>query len=423
MPRTPAALASLPPPGGEPVADVPPPISDRPLLPDVGVVAMVPDRWNRPWQPRHHVMSRLARYFHVAWMNPAPHWRDVPRVAPSGCSAPPGMSIYEAEPWLRRINRPAALSSFLLKARVQRARHMLRQRGARRFVLYIWRPEFAGALDAAGFDLACYHIDDEYTFSTVDEPIRPAERRLLLDAGQVFIHSRALMMKKGHLNPHTRRVPNGVDWHAFAGSGPVPDDLAAIPGPRIGYAGFIKDQLDWRLIGDIATARPGWSLVFVGADKVRDAENRRRLDALLQKPNVYFLGEKSTDELALYPRHFDVCAMPYVRDDYTRYIFPLKLHEVLASGHPVVGTPIDALLEYDHAITIAGDAHEWVTAIDDVLVNDSPSRADARIAIAARHDWTILTRQIADIVAERLGIASRLPSLGAHVPRAMQRIA
>lgn len=423
MLRTLSAPACPFPADAEASADAPHPASGSPLLPDVGIVAMVPDRWNRAWQPRHHVMSRLARYFTVVWMNPAPHWRDVPRLAPSGFPAPPGMSIYEADPWLRRINRPAALSSFLLKARVQRARHILEARGARRFVLYVWRPEFAGAFDAGGFELMCYHIDDEYTFSAVDEPIRPAERRLLLHADQVFIHSRALMEKKGHLNPRTCRVPNGVDWPAFAGPGPLPDDLAAIPGPRIGYAGFIKDRLDWRLIGDVAAARPRWSLVFVGADKVRDPENRRRLDALRQRPNVYFLGEKSTDELALYPRHFDVCAMPYVCDDYTRYIFPLKLHEYLASGRPVVGTPIDALMEYSSVVAIARSAREWVTTIDDALLNDSPARAEARVAIAARHDWNILTRQIAGTIAERLGLASRLPTLRAPVPRAVQRIA
>jgi len=50
---------------------------DAPLVPDVGVLALVPDRWSDLWQQRHQVLTRLARYFHVTWMNPAREWRAV----------------------------------------------------------------------------------------------------------------------------------------------------------------------------------------------------------------------------------------------------------------------------------------------------------------------------------------------------------
>src|SRR5262245_36058628 len=41
-----------------------------PLLPDVGVIALVPDAWDDFWQSRHYVLTRLARYFQVVWCNP-----------------------------------------------------------------------------------------------------------------------------------------------------------------------------------------------------------------------------------------------------------------------------------------------------------------------------------------------------------------
>ena len=379
----------------------------RPMMPQVGVVALVPDHWKREWQPRHQIMSRLARHFNVVWVNPAPHWREISRARRASPSPAPGMQIYDPDVWLPQVHRPAALSEMLLRGRVMRARRLLKARGVTRFVLYVWRPEFAAAVGTGGFDLTCYHIDDEYTFSSADRPIRSRERRLLEDVDQVFIHSRTLMMKKGHVNPNTLRVPNGVDLRAFSGPGPLPPDLAAVPGPRIGYAGYLKDQLDWRLLTDIAQARPDWSLVLVGVDKVRSPENRQLLDALLARTNVYALGEKTTDELALYPRHFDVCIMPYVRDGYTRYIYPLKLHEYLATGRPVVGTPIDTLLEYGDVVSLARSSGEWVSSIANALAGEHPARAAARIAVAARHDWDILTRRIADTIASRLEIGGR----------------
>jgi glycosyltransferase involved in cell wall biosynthesis len=205
------------------------------------------------------------------------------------------------------------------------------------------------------------------------------------------------------------RVPNGVDLRSFSGSGPLPDDLASIPRPWIGYAGYIKDQLDWRLLTDVAAARPDWSLVLAGMDKVRDPDNRRLLDQLSARSNVYLLGSKTTEQLALYPRQFDVCIMPYIHNDYTRYIYPLKLHEYLATGRPVVGTPIDALLEYQHLLSLAGSSSEWISAIERALAGGAPASAEARIATASRHDWSILTRHVAETIATRLGVADRLP--------------
>lgn len=40
---------------------------EAPLVPDVGVLALVPDTWGGPWQPRHHVLTRLANVFPVVW--------------------------------------------------------------------------------------------------------------------------------------------------------------------------------------------------------------------------------------------------------------------------------------------------------------------------------------------------------------------
>ena len=44
--------------------------SSPPLVPDVGVMALVPDPWEGCWQSRHYILTRLARYFHIVWCNP-----------------------------------------------------------------------------------------------------------------------------------------------------------------------------------------------------------------------------------------------------------------------------------------------------------------------------------------------------------------
>ena len=254
------------------------------------------------------------------------------------------------------------------------------------------------------FRSSCYHIDDEYTFSTDERPISAQEERLLRAVDQVFIHSDELVRKKGALNRNVTRVPNGVDYEAFARCVPEPADLRNIPHPRIGYAGWLKRQLDWDLLLELPRRHPTWSFVFVGPRKPhRDIE--APIAELERLPNVHFLGRKPVDELAHYPQHFDVCVMPYGMDGYTRYIYPLKLHEYLASGRPVVGSPVPALSKFGDAVALSRDADEWSAALEEALQpeRNSPVARQARQRIARAHDWMPLAREVARVLSSAVG--------------------
>jgi molybdopterin-guanine dinucleotide biosynthesis protein A len=65
----------------------------------------------------------------------------------------------------------------------------------------------------------------------------------------------------------------------------------------VGYAGFLKKQLDWELLLALATRRPDWSFVFVGARRPHP-EIAPLLERLAALPNAHFLGAKPTAELA-----------------------------------------------------------------------------------------------------------------------------
>jgi glycosyltransferase involved in cell wall biosynthesis len=382
----------------------------QPLLPDIGVLALVPDPWQSTWQVRHHVLSRLASYFHVVWVNPGHEWREIPRTWRAWRSQRPpaaaaGLALYTPEPWLPRLYRPAWAARALRARRLARARRLLRERGCRRVVLYVWRPDFAEDVPLARADLTCYHIDDEFTFSPVELPLDPVEARLIASVDQVFIHSPALLEKKGHLNPRTACIPNGVDYAAFAAPAAEPADLRAIPRPRMGYAGTIKRELDWPLLGTLAAAHPDWSFVFVGPRKPHP-EMAAGLGELAARANVHFLGAKPVAELTAYPQHFDVCIMPYVRNDYTKFIYPLKLQEYLASGRPVVGSPIRSLEAFREVVALAAGPAEWSAALREAwAAGDEPGPRAARQAVARAHDWDVLVRQVAATLAGRLGVS------------------
>lgn len=384
-------------------------MNQQPLLPHIGVCALVPDVWDKIWQPRHYVLMQLARYFHITWVNPAPEWRymfrnsSVQNANHTAADLPAGFSVYEPT-WLPTLYRPEWLGRYTFNTRLNRVRRLLMSRGCRKIILYVWRPEFGCALDAMPFDLSCYHIDDEYSFSEVEVEVAPAEKALIEKVDQVFIHSPGLMEKKGAINRNTTFIPNGVDFAAYANPAPEPRDLAIIPRPRIGYTGYLKKQLDWPLLIELTRRHGEWSFVFVGP-KSPHPEIMRALQELSSYRNVYFLDAKPSRILGAYPQHFDACIMPYRVSAYTNNIYPLKLHEYLASGRPVVSAPIRSLLNFSKVIALADGFEEWSNALTATLgpAAACPEAATARQMIAREFDWKKLVHVIAQTLCERIG--------------------
>src|SRR5207249_1630271 len=145
------------------------------------------------------------------WHRTAPHYQDVDNGPPLA----PGLTIYRPERYLPEVGRPRSLARWIKRRRLHQALGMLRAQGCSKTILYFWRPQYAPALDLINYQLSCYHIDDEYTFSEVERPLDEGEAYLISYVDQVFIHTPALLEKKGKLNPRTVFVPNGVDYEAF----------------------------------------------------------------------------------------------------------------------------------------------------------------------------------------------------------------
>ena len=389
-----------------------------PYLSDVGVIALVPDEWKAHWLSRHQILIRLAKYFHIVWCTPATWWRQREwwqelclysgQQVWDGANGAgsPGLTIYHPEKWLPAVGRPHFLGCWTERQRLRRAQRLLLTRGCRKIILYLWRPEFESVLDLIDHDLSCYHVTDEYTFSEIEQPIEAREARLISRVDQMFLHSTAMLEKKGELNPQTTFIPNGVDYHAFATPCSEPADLQSIPHPRIGYIGRVKQQLDLALLTDLARRHREWSFVLVGAqDSI--SNHAILLQRLVQMPNVYLIGGKSVTVLPAYTQHMDVCMLCYKIDGYTKFIYPLKLHEYLASGRPVVGSPIPSLRDFAHIIRLALTTDEWSQSIQDSLspAAYSADLIEARQRVARQHDWDRIVALIAQTLCNRLGPA------------------
>jgi glycosyltransferase involved in cell wall biosynthesis len=380
----------------------------------VGVIALVPDEWEGVWMPRHHLVSRLAPNFDVVWVSPPEGWREHWVPGRSRFLEPqrfaeiaPRFSVMTSGRRWPQIFRPAWLQRWVTRSRLRAARRYLVERGAKQIILYLWRPEFAEAIDLVRHDASCYHIDDEYSFSDVELPNSIQETELIRRVDQVIVHSTRLMEKKGSINHNTALVPNGVDYEAFATPRAEPPDLARVPRPRIGYVGVIKKQLDLALLLRLARARGDWNFIMVGPAR-NVTEKEHTLAGLRALSNVHFLGEKPVRALSAYTQYMDVCLMCYEANDYTKYIYPLKLHEYLASGRPVVATPIDSVIEHGDLVTLAQTDSEWIAAIEQALLQQEDIQRRTRQDRARAYDWNKLAARVGALILQRVAPAADL---------------
>jgi glycosyltransferase involved in cell wall biosynthesis len=193
------------------------------------------------------------------------------------------------------------------------------------------------------------------------------EQQLCRRADAVFVTSPQLLSSLAPFNPHTYFYPNVADGahfgRALSPDLTVPPDLAALPGPRLGFVGAISAyKLDLALLETLAQRQPGWSFVLIGP--VGEGDPQTDVAALRQLANVHFLGVRNYDQLPAYLKGLDLGLLPLQRNPYTQAMFPMKFFEYLAAGRPVVATAINALQPFaEVALLCEPTAEAFATAI------------------------------------------------------------
>lgn len=170
----------------------------------------------------------------------------------------------------------------------------------------------------------------------------------------------------------------------------VPDALAGIGQPRIGYIGGMNSyQIDAALFADVADAHPDAQLVLVG---LTDLD----LTELLARPNVHWLGQRPYEEIPGLMAALDVALMPWQANEWIRHANPIKIKEYLAVGLPVVSTWYPELARYAHVVHVAHERDDFVGLVGRALTDRDPLAAAARRAEVEPDSWD---RRAAEVLA------------------------
>lgn len=248
-------------------------------------------------------------------------------------------------------------------------------------------------------DLVAYDCMDELAnFAFAPQDIAARENELLSRANMVLCGGRSLYEARRRRHHNVHCLASGVDVEHFARDAAEvldPQDQAHLTRPRLGFYGVIDERMDLELLSEMSRLRPGWSFVMVGPVVKISPED------LPCPPNIHWLGRKEYDELPAYAMHWNVALMPFARNASTKFISPTKTPEYMASGLPVVSTPVRDVVDGYGAlasIRIVEDAPGFVAACEELLAAGAGTRADwhaqAKQCLADK-SWDGIVRSIA----------------------------
>jgi UDP-galactopyranose mutase len=364
-------------------------------------------RWDFVYQRPQHVMSRLAAYRPVLFV-------EEPVVQPGKMA----LQVEAVAPGVR-VARPVvpvdgpAFGSSQETALVSMLRSRLAADQWKRVIAWLYTPmavRIAKSLHPEAIIYDC--MDDLSGFLGAPEDIHTKDRELLAAADAVMTGGPSLWRLKSERHAYVHCFPSSVDVAHFKAATEVeePQDQAELPRPRLGYCGVIDERMDLDILAAMSDAHPEWQIVLVGPVVKIDPAT------LPKARNLHYLGRKDYSELPSHLAGWDVALIPFARNSATKYISPTKILEYMAADRLIVSTPIADVAEPYGDIVFLGDSpEEFVQACESALASTeievATRRARAR-RVLSHTSWDDTARRMDEIVQM---VTAEAPSPGLAV--------
>jgi glycosyltransferase involved in cell wall biosynthesis len=100
--------------------------------------------------------------------------------------------------------------------------------------------------------------------------------------------------------------------------------------------------------------------------------------------------------------------MPFAINAATEYINPTKALEYLATGRPVIATPVkDVVRQYSDLVDIVNTAEEFVAAAERAMQAADKSRIERGIAKAKDSSWESTVKKMQSLITEAISRPDR----------------
>ena len=299
-----------------------------------------------------------------------------------------------------------AANRWILRTTLRRLR---RKMNISDFQLWSFLPSAVEYVGTLGESKVIYYCTDEWSkFGYVDGDKTAAfDQALCRKADVVFATAKSLQERRLPLNPQTYLASHGVDYEMFSKAldpgTPVAPELAELPKPVVGFFGLIHEWIDLVLVEHLASRHPEWSIVLIGKTMV----DTSRFAAY---PNVHFLGRKPYEDLPKYCKGMAAGLIPFVINELTLNVNPIKLREYLSAGLPVVSTALPEVAPYRDWCVVAENHEQFEQGLAAVLRENDAGARRRRSDAMRQETWE---RKIAEIGSRVMAAGT---SVGAPAP-------
>ena len=196
----------------------------------------------------------------------------------------------------------------------------------------------------------------------------------------------ASRLKQSHNNLHV--VHNGFNDKVFYPRAKTENHK------HIDYLGAVDYRLDIKLIKGLCRELPDYKFRFIGPIK------HKAIKKELAAQNVTFYDSLPQKEAAALLQSSSLCIIPFLANEFTQSIYPLKINEYLALGKPVVSTAFADLAEFKQLISVANTSKVFAAALVQEVKTDNPASQQARMRHAATNSWENRGLEFHRIIAE-----------------------
>src|SRR4030095_10559175 len=280
---------------------------------------------------------------------------------------------------------------------------LAKAKGLTRPILWIAIPTAVEMIGKLGESLVVYQVSDKYDANTMDHAtdpqlIRRLHEQAIEQADIIFYSSRKLLADATVGLDRSHLLEQAVDFEHWSRASQLDaaPELAGIPPPLIGDFGAIEPWLvDQELIKLAARVRPDWQWVFIG--------NKSRGLDIETLPNTHFLNAVPYQELPSYAAGFDVCVLPWETEQaFTSYGSAIKVREYMASGKPVVISPLPEYEPMSDVLRIARSRENFLALVEDALSERDPSIAQKRQQAVANGTWEARAEWVSELIERKL---------------------
>ncbi len=364
------------------------------------------DDWGEHPSSCQHIFKYIVRDYPVVWVNtigmrlPRFTLQDAKKAgkkikrmfinASQGKSSfklPERLSVLQ--PFMVPYNK-GVFRKFNQRSVIKAVRKELARRGLSKPILVTTVPNACDYIGAFVERRVVYYCVDDFAEwpGHEKELVLQMEKELLKKADIFIATSEKLYRKLALEKKPIFLLSHGLDLRRFISSNNSESArLAKIPRPRIGYVGLVDARLDWALLELLIERLGEVSFVFVGRSEVE-------LRPFSRFANFYQVGPVPYEEVPLVLQALDVLILPYLVNEFTKTINPLKLKEYLATGKPIVASPLPEILKWNDYLLVAKTGEDWERQIRWAL-KEAPPRVPREIL--EKEDWAYKAQEFLDI--------------------------